>query len=467
MKLSKFTHIYECINEEKCYYIIRHSITNKSFFFTEEEFNGLHENLKNKNESGEINILKQNHLLVQDSYSEIKFANYLKESYNLNKFDLEIIYLIFNTSCNLRCKYCYVEGSAEPGFKDISMDNKTFSELMNYLDKLIKYQKEKNLDKNKLTFIYYGSEPLMSKKFFIESLETIQKICNKNDIKPDFQITTNGTLFDNEIIEAMKKFKVGVSISLDGKKEINDSMRITHKGEGTYNKIRNAINLLKKSNIPFGISCTLNEHNINNLEESADHFIELGASSIGFNILLNARYSNIPLIPLIILNNNLLKTSKKVNDLGFYEDRIQRKASAFNGLPRFKDCGGVGNQLVFFPNGDIGTCEAYLCNKKSRIGNIKSFNIEEIEKSPIVKYWTERYPLNMEECLYCPALGICGGGCPFNAETLSKKDIYQRDKPFCVHTEMALNWLLKKSVEKKTGKKEFYIRDISFMFRQF
>ncbi len=98
------------------------------------------------------------------------------------------------------------------------------------------------------------------------------------------------------------------------------------------------------------------------------------------------------------------------------------------------------------------------------MGNIKKLKVEEIEKSPVIKYWTERYPLNMEECLYCPALGICGGGCPFNAETLSKKDIYQRDKSFCVHTEMALNWLLKKSVENKTGEKDPFMRDITFIY---
>ena len=179
---------------------------------------------------------------------------------------------------------------------------------------------------------------------------------------------------------------------------------------------------------------------------------------------MNARYSDIPLIPLTILNDNLLEASKKVNDLGLYEDRIQRKVRAFNGMPRFKDCGGVGNQLVFFPNGDIGTCEAYLCNKKSKIGNIKTLKVDKIENNPTVKYWTERYPLNIKECLYCPALGVCGGGCPFNAETISKKDIYQRDKPFCVHTEKALTHLLKKCIEEKTGQKEPHMRDITFMY---
>ncbi len=464
MKLPKFSRIYEFICEENCYYIIRHSITNKSFFFTAENFKELITNLKNKKETKDIQILKKHHILVQDNYSEKKFIDFLKESYNLNNFDLEIIYLIFNTSCNIGCKYCYIEGSAEPGFRNTSMDDKTFNKLTDYLEKLIIYQKKKNPSKKKFTFIYYGSEPLMSKEFFIKSLRLIKNICNKNKITPDFQITTNGTLFDKKIANAIKKFRVGVSISLDGEKKVNDVMRTTYDGKGTYDKIIHAINLLKDSKIPFGISCTISQHNINCLKDNVEHFIKLGANSIGFNILLNARYASIPLIPLTILNDKLLEASKKVNNLGFYEDRIQRKIRAFNGVPRFKDCGGVGNQLVFFPNGDIGTCEAYLCNKKSKIGNIKTFKVEDIENSSIVKYWTERYPLNMQECLYCPALGICGGGCPFNAETISKKDIYQRDKPFCVHTEETLTWLLKESVEEKTGEKEPYLRDITFMY---
>lgn len=466
MRLSKFSRVYEFIYEDSSYYVIRHSITNKSFFLKKEEFEKLMSDLRNKSENPDIETLKGEHILVPDNYSEAEFAGYLKKLYNLNKFDLEIIYLIFNTKCNLQCKYCYVEGSTKSDFRHLSMDQETFNDIMSYLDKLITYHKKTYPDKNKLTFVYYGSEPLMSRKFFMRSLEIIKEICDRNNIIADFQITTNGTLLNEEVAEAMKKFRVGVSISLDGKKPANDSMRVYLNGSGTYDKIVSAISLLKSKNIPFGISCTIGPHNAEKLNENAEHFIELGASSVGFNILLNARYSDTPLIPLTVLNDNLLEASKKVGDFGFYEDRIQRKVRAFSGIPRFKDCGGVGNQLVFFPNGDIGACEAYLCNPGSKVGNIKETDVKDIEKSQVLRQWTERYPLNMEECLYCPALGICGGGCPFNAETISGKGIYQRDKPFCVHTNKALNWLLKDSVDKKTGKKDPYCWDITFMHSQ-
>ena len=94
---------------------------------------------KNNNKPNDSVVqLKKEHLLVPDSDSEDKFIDYLKKSYNLNKFDVEIIYLLFNTGCNLKCKYCYVEGSSEPNFKNYSMDKQTFDSLIEYLDKLIK-----------------------------------------------------------------------------------------------------------------------------------------------------------------------------------------------------------------------------------------------------------------------------------------------------------------------------------------
>ncbi|MDA3836556.1 MAG: SPASM domain-containing protein [Nanoarchaeota archaeon] len=466
MRFSKFAHIYECIYADESYYLIRHSLTNKLFFFNEAEFKKLISSLKNKEETKETKELSNHHFLVPNAYKEKKFAEFIKEKYNLNKFELEIIYLIFNTDCNMKCKYCYVEGSKEKSFSHQSMDEETFNSLMEYLKKLIEYQKKKNPNKEKLVFIYYGSEPLMSKDLLARSLSEISKVCSKNKIVPDFQLITNGTLLDENIVKEIKKFKVGVSISLDGNEAVNDAMRIYKDNQGTYKDIISAINLLDSFEVPFGISCTIGPHNIDILKENVEEFIKINTKSIGFNILLNSRYEKNFSMSLNKINDKLIEASSLANQKGYYEDRVQRKVRAFNGRTRFKDCGGVGNQLVFFPNGDISTCEAYLCNRESKVGNIKNTDISEIEKNKVVDYWTKRYPLNMEECLLCPSIGVCGGGCPFNAETISKNGIYERDKPFCVHTDKILSWLLKKSVEEEIGQKDPYIRDISYMYSQ-
>ena len=80
-----------------------------------------------------------------------------------------------------------------------------------------------------------------------------------------------------------------------------------------------------------------------------------------------------------------------------------------------------------------------------------------------MKLWSKRIPLNMPECHYCPALGICGGGCVFNAEILNG-GINKRDKSFCVHTQKALAWLLIQALITKFNTDDIFINDISFMY---
>lgn len=48
---------------------------------------------------------------------------------------------------------------------------------------------------------------------------------------------------------------------------------------------------------------------------------------------------------------------------------------------------------------------------------------------------------NIFQCKNCPALGICGGGCPFQAE-IEKGSIWDLDERFCIHAKLTLEWLI-------------------------
>jgi len=336
MKLSKLARIYELGGEDKFYYILRHTLLNKSFLLSEAEYEGLVEDINSNRDSSIIQELKEYHILVGDSYDERKFLDYIKERYNTNRFDLEIIYLIFNSACNLKCKYCYVEGSIESNFCHQSMDESTFEKTITCLKRIISESSKK-----KLTFVFYGSEPLISKNLVIQSLEEITKICKEEGVEPEFNITTNGTLFDNNILEALKKYNVKVAVSLDGPKEVNDQMRIALDNKGTSETIIPSLKKLNQYKIPFGVSCTIGPHNIDSLKENISFFKELGATSVGFNTLLNARAYKIPQVSLNRLNESLIEASEIARLQSIYEDRIQRKYQAFhNSVPRLKDCGG-------------------------------------------------------------------------------------------------------------------------------
>jgi len=47
----------------------------------------------------------------------------------------------------------------------------------------------------------------------------------------------------------------------------------------------------------------------------------------------------------------------------------------------------------------------------------------------------------MPQCFGCEAIGLCGGGCPINAE-LNFGSIWALDTRFCIHTKSTLEWMI-------------------------
>ena len=66
---------------------------------------------------------------------------------------------------------------------------------------------------------------------------------NKTGKKFYFTITTNGVLLDDEKIRFINEYMDNVVISIDGRKEIHDSIRRDRSGRGTYDRI---VPLVKK-----------------------------------------------------------------------------------------------------------------------------------------------------------------------------------------------------------------------------
>ena len=99
-----------------------------------------------------------------------------------------------------------------------------------------------------------------------------------------------------------------------------------------------------------------------------------------------------------------------------------------------------GRQLVVQSNGILGVCSADLITKKHCFGLLSDQHIcwDKIDK---IKEWSKRTPLNMSECNNCSALGICGGGCPYNAE-LHYGSIWCVDRRYCFYNKLLLNWMI-------------------------
>ena len=60
----------------------------------------------------------------------------------------------------------------------------------------------------------------------------------------EFSLTTNATLLNEEIVDFLAEHRIGVTVSIDGDRELNDKMRIFHDGRGSYDVIVPKIKML-------------------------------------------------------------------------------------------------------------------------------------------------------------------------------------------------------------------------------
>ena len=156
------------------------------------------------------------------------------------------------SACNLNCKGCW---SAEYGHKS----NLTLDEMRSIVNQCTELGTH--------FFMLTGGEPLIRKK-------DILTICREN---PDcaFLAYTNATLIDQALCDEMKSVgNLTLALSIEGTEESNDSRR----GSGAYKTTIEAMDLLKKNGILFGISVCYTSANIPAVtsEEFIDLMVEKG-----------------------------------------------------------------------------------------------------------------------------------------------------------------------------------------------
>ena len=175
---------------------------------------------------------------------------------NAQKYGCNVPWAILldpTSACNLHCTGCW---AAEYGNRlNLSLED---------IDSIIKQGKELGT----YMYIYTGGEPTVRK-------DDLFRIC---EMHPDceFLFFTNGTLINQEFCDSMLKVKnIVPAISLEGFEEANDSRR----GDGIYEKVHEAMTLLKKNRLPFGISCCYTSRNYKDItsEEFFDYMIDSGA----------------------------------------------------------------------------------------------------------------------------------------------------------------------------------------------
>lgn len=197
----------------------------------------------------------------------------------------------------------------------------------------------------------------------------------------------------------------------------------------------------------MSLSVTLSEETIKNTKDILKLVDTYGVKAFGFNIMMSSDTFVPPQSYNEAAAQFIIDEFIELRERGIYEDRMMRKLKSFSKAQvYFSDCAATtGGQIVIAPNGQVGICHGCLHNKEYFVAHIDDDDFVAVKDKNFIE-WSQLTPVNHEECMDCPALGICGGGCPINAMHLKPGNtIHSIDERFCVHSQKTL---------------EFFIRDL-------
>jgi uncharacterized protein len=365
--------------------------------YNSEEINETYEEIKTLNEQG----------MLFSSEEELEKAACSKK---LNS-DLKALCLHVSHDCNLRCEYCFASsGDYNSGRKLMSKDVAL---------KSVDYLVQNSKGRHNIEIDFFGGEPLMNFDVVKETVAYGRKIEKETGKHFYFTITTNGTLLNEERINYLNENMDNVVISIDGRKEVHDTVRHDCAGNGSYEKIMPLAQKLVsgRNGKRYFIRGTFTAKN-KNFSKDVMHLADKGFKEISVEPVVGSGsdlYFTDSDVPDILKEyENLacqyierLKDDKK--RFRFYHFNID----IYNGPCLFKRvtaCGAGHEYLAVSPDGDLYPCHQFVGQDEFIVGNIYNG----ISNNNLCDKFMKNNILTKEKCRDCWAKLFCSGGCHAN-----------------------------------------------------
>ena len=452
LSFSRFTHVFDLRDTVALY----HSLRMKPVFLTRDTYKDLQaclaspcyiatkelpDSLKDLAEQ-----LRKYRILVSSEDEDDRVLEFVRSKAPIPR--VSVCYMILSEQCNLACKYCFLGNNDSDKRQHFNLQSMTTEVADKAIEFFIRQMKNSGLDSedNKPVVIFYGGEPLVNYETLVYIAERLNRLrdtekCLKN---LDMSIVTNGLLLNDERILKLKDLGVGIGISVDGFTEEENQMRVDLAGNPVFSKVLKVISRCQELGVDVSLSVTLSEETIKHKDHILNLVQKYGIHSFGFNIMMSSDTFIVSDEYNEAASQFIIDSFVELRKLGIYEDRMMRKLNAFaKAQVYFSDCAATsGGQIVVAPDGRIGICHGCLHDKKYFVCSVFDVTFD-CTKDPTYIEWAGLSPVNKEECLDCPALGICGGGCPINAMYLEpENDIHSIDTRFCVHAKKTLEFLI-------------------------
>ena len=301
----------------------------------------------------------------------------IREMREIHQCNIPWLILMDPTSaCNLHCTGCW---AAEYGHKL----NLTFEEL----DSVVEQGKQLGV----YFYMFTGGEPLVRRKDLI-------RLCEKHK-ECAFLAFTNGTLVDEEFCQELKRVgNFALAISLEGFEEVNDLRR----GQGVYDKVMHAMDLLKQNGLIFGTSICYTSKNCETVtsRKFVDLMVEKGCKyAMYFHYMPVGNDATPELLPTPEQRSYVKDRVRKIRSIkdgeGLFTMDFQNDGEYVGGC-----IAGGRNYFHINANGDAEPCVFIHYSG----ANIRTHSLLEILKQPLFMAYRDNQPFNKNHLRPCPML---------------------------------------------------------------
>ena len=315
-------------------------------------------------------------------------------------------------TCNLNCAYCFASQGrfhGERGLMSFEVGKQALDYLMDHSGT------RRNLEVD-----FFGGEPLMNwdvVKRLVAYARSVEKERGKNF---RFTLTTNGMLIDDEVIDFANREMSNVVLSLDGRKEIHDRLRVDYAGRGSYDRIVPLFQKLVRSRggknyYMRGTFTHANPDFTNDLFHMADlGFTELSMEPVvcapDDPAALTAEDIETVKGQYELLAKEMLRREKAGQPITFYHYMLDLTDGPCI-YKRISGCGSGTEYMAVTPWGDLYPCHQFVGDEGYRLGDVW----HGVTNTALREEFRACNAYARPECDGCWARLWCSGGCAANA----------------------------------------------------
>ncbi len=315
-------------------------------------------------------------------------------------------------TCNLSCPYCFASQGKYHGQQALMR----FDVGKRALDFLM----ENSGDRVNLEVDFFGGEPLMNWEVVKELVAYARGQEGPRGKKFRFTLTTNGMLIDDDVIDFANREMHNVVLSLDGRKEVHDRLRVDWAGRGSYDRIVPKFQKLveRRGGKGYYMRGTFTHANPD-FTKDVLHMADLGFDQLSMEPVVCAPDDPAALtaedLPIVLeqyelLAKEMLRREREGRGFTFYHYMLDLAHGPCI-YKRISGCGSGTEYMAVTPWGDLYPCHQFVGEDAYKLGDIW----QGVTNTAVRDEFKSCNAYARPECADCWAKLYCSGGCAANA----------------------------------------------------